>query len=727
MTLSRKIVFVIVLTFIALVGIIAATSDIILLNNFRQIEKQSILAHTRQIFNLIMDREELIDVTARDFSSAQDELIRNGLSPGDADLRYLGQKNLKSHRLDMGALYDDAGCLRYIRAINCDSATYCDIGPEKQQALDAMVASLKLDVDTHFKGTVNVAGVPLMVSLQAQKAANGTLRGIAVIGCFLDRNEIDHISRLTGYTVTVTGLDSGRLASDAAGANAELQQGKEVVARVLNDDRVAGYFYLKDIFGKPSFIVNIVEKRTLIDQGKVILNYIVAAMVVSGGVLCGVMLIFMRGAVLKRLANFSATVEGISKKRDISARLEVWGEDELEGLAVSVNMMLESLDIAEQSLKESELRYRTLFERAPDAIFIIGTEGKEAGCIVDANRAACELHGYPLEVLQTMRINDLNTPETNAVSAEIMRSVLRGEWVNCEVWHLRKDGTSFPVEIHAGRITLGGRSYVMGFDRDITSRKLAEETDRMYLEQIRQLNTELGYKASELAGANKELESFNYSISHDMRGPLTRISGYCQLMLEDDDALDPQIRTYLSRIYESCCWLDEMLDAMLKLSRLANTDFIPDKVDLSAIVESAVRDLTESEPNRVIDVVIAPGVMVVGDARLLKILMSNLISNAWKYSATSIRSCMEFGVMANESHPVYFIRDNGVGFDMKDADKLFRVFTRLHDPTQFSGYGIGLATVQRVIARHGGRVWAEGEVGRGATFFFTLTPDIQSA
>lgn len=723
MNLSRKIVIVIVSTFIALIFIVAAASDIILLNSFRMIEKGNVLNHTQQVLNLIKEREDLIDVTARDFSSGLVELFQKGLSSSLIDQRYLSEKNLKSHRLDLAAIYDVSGRLMITRSIDCDTGTYCSIGPEKQKALDTLVAKSTVSDVTHFKGTVNVGGKPFMVSLQPLKASDGSIRGVAVIGCFLDKDELEHLFRVTGYKTVVASLTSGQLPPDVVVADAELRQGSEIVAQVLNDDNISGYFYLKDFSGKPSFIVNTAEKRLIFGQGKVIIAYIVGAMIVCSGVFGGVMLIFIRKTVLKRLANLSATVEEISKKRDISARLPVLGEDELEVLAGSINSMLDSLEMAEYSLKESEIRYHALFERAPDAIFIIGTEGEEAGLILDANRAACELHDYSLDELRAMRIDDLNTPDTNTLSAEIMQCALRGEWVSCEVWHRKKDGSSFPIEIHAGLISLGGRNYILGFDRDITSRKLSEESDRMYLERIRQLNIKLGFKAAELSVANKELESFNYSVSHDMRGPLTRISGYCQLMLEDDFGIDSETRTYLSRIYESSCWLDEMIDAMLKLSHLARADFVPLEVNLSEIVEGVLHDLTQAEPGRLFDAVIAPDVTVIGDARLLKIMVNNLINNSWKYSALSERTIIEFGVMDNGRLPVYFVRDNGAGFDMKDRDKLFRVFIRLHDSSQFSGNGIGLATVQRIIARHGGRVWAESEVGRGATFFFTLAPD----
>jgi len=723
MNLSRKIVLVIVSTFIALIVIVAVATDIILLNSFRRIEKGNVLNHTRQVRNLIMDREELIDVTARDVSSGLADLLHKGLSPLLVEQRYFSERNLKRHRIDLAAIYDVDGRPLFIRTIDCDKGTYCNISPGKQRALDSMVSGLTITADTHFNGTVNIGGEPLMVSLRPLKASDGKLRGLAVMGCFLDRDEQDRISRVTGYTATVSSLTSGLLPPDVVVANAELQQGGEIAARVLDDDSVSGYFHLKDISGKPSFVVNITEKRILYDQGKVILIYVVGAMFLCSGVFCGVMLTFMRGAVLKRMADLSTTVEEISKKRDVSARLPVWGEDELAVLAGSINTMLESIDVAEHSLKESEERYRALFERAPDSIVIIGTEGDDAGRIVDANEAAAAQHGYSVGELCSLKIFDLNTPETNLVAGGIMERIANGEWVTSEMWHFRKDGSRFPVEVHAGPLTIQGRSYILGFDRDITSRKLAEESDRMYLDQIRQLNTELGRQSADLELANRELEAFNYSVSHDMRGPLSRISGYCQLMLEDNSGIDPQTRTYLARIYESSRWLDRMIDAMLKLAQLTRADFLPEPVNLSAICQEHLNNLLQADPGRVVEVRVAQGLTVLGDESLLKILVANLVNNAWKYSSRTVQARIEFGVLPDGPVPVYFVRDNGTGFDMKDADKLFRVFTRLHDPTQFSGSGIGLATVQRIITRHGGRIWAEGEVGRGATFFFTLAPD----
>ncbi len=383
-------------------------------------------------------------------------------------------------------------------------------------------------------------------------------------------------------------------------------------------------------------------------------------------------------------------------------------------------VMLESLESAETRIQESEERYRILFERAPDSIFIIGVEGDESGRIVAANQAAADQHGYTVDELCRLFIYDLNSAETNKIAEGLAAKVIAGEWVTAEIWHCKKDGDQFPLEIHAGLILIGGKKYILGFDRDITQRKITEERDHLHLEQIRLLNDELNRRARDLAAVNNELEAFNYSVSHDMHGPLTRISSYCQLLLEDDSNLEPETRTYIASIYEAGTWLNDMVDALLHLSQLTRVEIVSGNVDLSSMAEAVLKELTLEYPDRSVVTRIEPDVVVAGDSKLLKMAMVNLLNNAWKYSSENSEALIEFGVDRTESGSIYYIRDNGIGFDMKDVDKLFNVFTRLHDSSRFEGTGIGLATVQRIISRHGGRIWAEAEPGIGATFYFSL-------
>ena len=726
MTLSRKTVIVIVCTFIALACIVAATSDVIMLRSFRQLEVSSVLTHVRQIRSLIKDREDQIDLTARDFSAGLGDMLADGISLAEIGRRYFGESNMRLHRVDLVAMFDEAGALSLLRAIECGSGSYCDVPDDRRQALVSLVRTLPGSGVRSFQGTVSLAGEPLMLSIRPVRDSAGIRYGYVIAGCFLDKVELEHYYRVSGKRVYISGLEPERMTPALAAAHAELSAGQNFVARVEHSDRISGYFYQRDIYGAPSFMVSISDQRFIYEQGRLIIFYIVSVMFACSIAFCAVILIFFRSAVLQRLARLTTTVGNISLHGDISERLEVRGSDELENLAGSINSMLASLDAAEQAVKESEKRYRTLFERAPDSVFILETDSSDPGRIVDANMAACVQHGYSREELCAMRIQDLNTPETNLISPELFKRILGGEWVSGEVWHYRKDGSRFPIEVHAGLVMLEGRTYILGFDRDISARKLAEENDRIHMEQISRLNDELESKAAELSAANRELESFNYSVSHDLRGPLTRISGYCQLLMDDDSGDCSQTRTYLARIYESCCRLDGMIDAMLSLSRFARTDFDPVETDLSGVVREVLQELSQAEPGRAAEFVIQPGMLVRGDERMLRILVSNLAGNSWKYSADTGCTRIEFGRIEGTRVPVYFIRDNGVGFDMKQSDKLFRVFTRLHDATRFSGTGIGLATAQRVVTRHGGRIWAEGEPGQGATFYFTLSPSPDS-
>jgi signal transduction histidine kinase len=221
--------------------------------------------------------------------------------------------------------------------------------------------------------------------------------------------------------------------------------------------------------------------------------------------------------------------------------------------------------------------------------------------------------------------------------------------------------------------------------------------------------------------ANKELEAFSYSVSHDLRAPLRGIDGFSQALAEDEaDRLSDEGKTYLRRIRAGAQRMAELIDDLLRLSRVSRSDFVRDRVDLSAVAETVVAELRRAHPERTIDVSIQAGVEANADARLARIALENLIGNAWKFTSKAAEARIEFGSRADGGQLVYFVRDNGAGFDMKYADRLFGAFQRLHTDKDYPGTGIGLATVQRIVLRHGGRIWVEAAVGQGATFQFTL-------
>ncbi|MDA8241336.1 MAG: MEDS domain-containing protein [Nitrospiraceae bacterium] len=256
---------------------------------------------------------------------------------------------------------------------------------------------------------------------------------------------------------------------------------------------------------------------------------------------------------------------------------------------------------------------------------------------------------------------------------------------------------------------------------DITERKRGEEARKKAEEYITTLNEKLKRNVEELSSANKELEAFSYTVSHDLRSPLRSIDGFSQEILEDyGDKLDNNGVDALRRIRAASQRMGLLIDGLLNLSRLSRSEIVRGTVDLSLVAHDIAGDLRKDQPGRSVEIVIAEGLMEEGDERLLYVLLQNLLGNAWKFTGKVAEARLEFGVNQIDGEKAYFVRDNGAGFDMAFAGKLFRPFQRLHDTVDFSGTGIGLATVQRIVHRHGGRIWAEGEVGKGTTFYFTL-------
>jgi light-regulated signal transduction histidine kinase (bacteriophytochrome) len=248
---------------------------------------------------------------------------------------------------------------------------------------------------------------------------------------------------------------------------------------------------------------------------------------------------------------------------------------------------------------------------------------------------------------------------------------------------------------------------IIGVMRDVTARKQAEE-------QLKQ-------RTRQLEAANKELEAFSYSVSHDLRAPLNSIDGFSRALLEDyGEHLDAEGQDYLQRVRAAGKRMACLIDDLLGLARVTRSEMRREAVHLSDLVHAVVADLRKIEPERQVTVTIAPDIIAEGDSHLLQVVVENLLGNAWKFTSKQPQAHIEFGILEQDDTPVYFVSDNGAGFDMTYSEKLFGAFQRLHTSSEFTGTGIGLATVQRIIHRHGGQVWADGAVGQGATFYFTL-------
>jgi PAS domain S-box-containing protein len=334
------------------------------------------------------------------------------------------------------------------------------------------------------------------------------------------------------------------------------------------------------------------------------------------------------------------------------------------------------------------------------------------------NHAFERLTGLSDEQAIGKKLDILFPEDSKAQSMNYIKKAMSGEhWEVVEIPILRRDGVV--------RIVLWNSATLLGIDgkkmvatiaqgQDITERKQAEE-------EVKKLNDELKHRATELEVTNKELEAFSYSVSHDLRAPLRTMEGFSQALLEDcSDILNDQCKDYLRRIQGSAELMAQLIDDMLQLSRLTRVDMLFNKVNLSELAQTIASELKTIQPKRKAVFDITPRLIVNGDGKLLRVVLYNLLENAWKFTGKVPEAHIEFGVTNHEGKKVYYIRDNGAGFDMTYIAKIFNPFQRLHTASEFPGTGIGLASVQRIIHRHGGKVWAEGKVGKGATFYFTL-------
>ena len=364
---------------------------------------------------------------------------------------------------------------------------------------------------------------------------------------------------------------------------------------------------------------------------------------------------------------------------------------------------------AAEVLRAGEEYARRIVDAAYDAFVAIDQDG----VINEWNRHAEDMFGWSREEAIGQPLADTIIPaqHRDAHRRGLKHFLATGEGpvLNrvIEITAVRRSGVEFPVELTISPLTVGRRYVFTAFLRDITQRKEAEDKLKRY--------------TADLEAANAELDTFAYSVSHDLRAPLRSIDGFSQAVLEDyAGKLDAAGQQYLQRVRASSQQMATLIDDLLKLSRVTRAEMRREPVDLSGIAQSIAADLQRSDPQRQVEFVIASGLEISGDLRLFRLVLENLLGNAWKYTAKHPRARIEFGVTQHDARPAYYVRDDGAGFDMTYADKLFVAFQRLHAPGEFEGTGVGLATVRRIISRHGGRVWAEGAVERGATFYFTV-------
>jgi PAS domain S-box-containing protein len=376
-------------------------------------------------------------------------------------------------------------------------------------------------------------------------------------------------------------------------------------------------------------------------------------------------------------------------------------------------------DITEQRRSQRIVeRQAALLDLSYDAILV---REFATDMITFWSRGAQEMYGFAAGEALGLISHDLLQTVHPVPVAEAKEALLRaGRWEG-ELVHTTCSGTRVVVMSRWVLQWQDGRpAAILETNTDISERKRAEEG-------LRRLSAELEQRVAErtiqLESANRELEAFAYSVSHDLRAPLRSMDGFSQVVLDRyADTLDERGTRYLNHIRDAAQEMGQLIDALLQLSRVTRSDIRPEAVDLSTMARSIEVQFREADPDREVTVSIESGLNTTGDIRLLRVMLENLLSNAWKYSRKNQSATIEFGALPDNDLRTYFIRDDGAGFDMTYAGKLFTPFQRLHTAGEFEGIGVGLATVQRIIGLHGGRIWVDSSVGQGATFYFTLQP-----
>jgi PAS domain S-box-containing protein len=372
----------------------------------------------------------------------------------------------------------------------------------------------------------------------------------------------------------------------------------------------------------------------------------------------------------------------------------------------------------EDALRVSEKKYRELIDASPDAIFVFDEQNK---CVL-ANASAATLRGCNEDELIGLSLADTYLPAERDRIPERFDKAQPQDVLRYERHFVRKNNEVVPVEVS---MATTGQDYYQTVIRDISERKKAEEALRRSHSEleakVKERTAELRKTNDELQFANKELEAFAYSVSHDLRAPIRHIAGFTELLQKHaDPVLDDKSRRHIRMVLDSANRMGSLVDDLLAFSRISRAETQKTTINLDQLVKGVVGEIVPDTEGRNIFWRIGKLPICDGDPSMFRLVFANLISNAVKFTRTREQAQIEISPLDHPDEVVVFVKDNGVGFDMKYKDKLFGVFQRLHSQESFEGTGIGLATVQRIIHRHGGRVWAEGSVNGGATFYIAL-------
>jgi PAS domain S-box-containing protein len=506
----------------------------------------------------------------------------------------------------------------------------------------------------------------------------------------------------------------------------------EVYKPITLDKAQVGTIYIsEDLSAQQQRFWSYIEIAFFVLLGSLLIAYIVAAILAKN--------------ISTPITDLANTAQKITKEKDFTVRAAKYSNDETGQLADSFNQMLNQIQQRDESLRqtnkammeeiierkrtqavllENEERKTAILQSALDAIISID----EKGNILEFNPSAERMFGYKKSVVMGKEMAELIIPNNfrdkhrHGIQHYLNSGVGPVLGKRIEMTAMRSDGTEFPVELSITRVESEIPIFT-GFIRDIAKEKELQAELKNHQEHLEEL---VAKRTQQLENANKELETFSYSVSHDLRAPLRAIDGFAGFLIEDyKDKLDEEGKRYLNIVKKNSVQMGQLIDDLLAFSRMSRVGMNYTEIDMKEMASEIFNELACMEKDREIELQILDIPQCKGDPALIKQVWVNLISNAIKYSRLTKKAMIKIGGEDNGKESKYFIKDNGVGFDMKYADKLFGVFQRLHKPADFEGTGVGLALIKRIINRHGGSVGAEAKLDEGATFYFTIPKGVK--